>query len=416
MSDAELQDDVPDVVAKEIEMLPIGDLNVHPRNPRDGDVDEIAGSIEDFGFYDPIIVQKDTRHILAGNHSWLAARKKGLEEVPVVVVEVDDDTALRMLLRDNRSSDKAGYHQENLVDLLTEIEDTEDGLDRTGYDGDDLQDLLDDLGRIPGGEEVDDPGADMDRADELREKWETEPGQLWQVGRHRLLCGDATDERDVERLLNGAEPRLMVTDPPYGVEYDPEWRGEAFGQDVANAGAVPGDDRADWREAWALSPALVAYVWHGGLHADEVMASLNAKGYEQRSQIIWAKPSFAISRGHYHWQHEPCWYVVASDETAEWMGGRDQSTIWDIEGAKDGSGEETYGHSTQKPIECHARPTRNHKGDIYEPFAGAGTGLVAAQQEGKTCYAMEINPGYTAIVLERCSEVGMDCELIGEAQ
>src|SRR5690348_12221740 len=158
-------------------------------------------------------------------------------------------------------------------------------------------------------------------------------------GGHRLLCGDSTSATDVERVLDGAEPHLMVTDPPYGVNYDPDWRNRVarssvgMGNRAIGAGAVGkvvNDDIADWREAWALFPGDVAYVWHGGLHAGEVEASLAAVGLHIRSQIIWDKTRLVIGRGDYHWQHEACWYAVRKGKVGHWAGDRKQTTIWAI--------------------------------------------------------------------------------------
>jgi DNA modification methylase len=279
-----------------------------------------------------------------------------------------------------------------------------------------LDELLDDLGRIPG-DDVDDPGAETSRAEELQEEWDTERGQLWQVGRHRLLCGDATEEGDVERLLDGAEPRLMVTDPPYGVEYEPEWRkGHGEGDEVTSS-TVPGDGRSDWGEAYTLFPGNVIYTWSpAGRDVIKTGETLESIGFEIRSQIIWAKPFAPLSRAHYAYRHEPCWYAVNPSEANGWSGGKDQNTLWDgITQPNDAYGrseEVNTAHSTQKPVECHARPIRNHEGDVYEPFCGSGTGIIAAEQEGRTCYAMEIDPAYCAVILERCSEAGMETELI----
>ena len=136
------------------------------------------------------------------------------------------------------------------------------------------------------------------------------PGDLWLLGPHRLLCGSATEPADVARLLGGVRPHLMVTDPPYGVNYDPSWRNTAGLSATKRTGKVLNDDRADWREAWALFPGDVAYVWHGALHATTVAESLEACGFAIRCQIIWAKERLVICRGDYHWQHEPCWYAV----------------------------------------------------------------------------------------------------------
>jgi DNA modification methylase len=260
---------------------------------------------------------------------------------------------------------------------------------------------------------VDDPGPQIDRADELRQKWQTERGQVWEVGRHRLMCGDATSPEDVAETLNGASPPLMVTDPPYGVNYDPAWRNEAADKGLISYGAtrvgeVKNDDRSDWREAFYLHRGAVAYVWHAGQHASEVQASLEAVGFELRSQIIWGKPSFAISRGHYNWQHEPCWYAVRKGHSASWIGDHSQSSLWSIARPVDTG----LTHGTEKPLECMARPIRNHVGEVYDPFLGSGTTMVAAEQLGRICYGMEIEPKYVAVTLERMAGMGLEPRLV----
>ena len=249
----------------------------------------------------------------------------------------------------------------------------------------------------------------VNRADELREKWGVERGQVWLVGRHRVMCGDSTDADDVARLLVGNVPELCITDPPYGVDYDPEWRQKAAAEGhlayaARRVGEVTNDDQADWTEAFALVPGQVVYCWHAGRMSSETQGMLEGCGFEMRNQIIWVKPHFPISRGHYHWRHEPCWYAVRKGRKSLWIGDRKQTTIWEITLDKNVEG----GHSTQKPVECFARPLRNHKGDVYEPFLGSGTALVAAEQERRTAYCMEIAPKYVAVSLERASELGLE--------
>lgn len=228
-------------------------------------------------------------------------------------------------------------------------------------------------------------------------------------------------------------PHLMVTDPPYGVEYDAKWRNKAgIGKGGAH-GVVLNDDRADWSEAWALFPGDVAYVWHAGSKAHIVADSLLKCGFGLRAQIVWAKSQLVIGRGDYHPQHEPCWYAVRKGKTGHFVGGRKQRTLWrfvadalradekvfvcpDDEGLLAISGDESTiweipkplksetGHSTQKPVECMARPIRNNskKGDyIYEPFSGSGTTIIAAEQTGRRCMAMELNPPYVDVAVRR---------------
>jgi DNA modification methylase len=191
----------------------------------------------------------------------------------------------------------------------------------------------------------------------------------------------------------------MVTDPPYGVEYDPAWRNRAGLSTTQRTGKVANDDRADWRQAWALFPGDVAYVWHGALHAATVAESLTASGFGIRAQIIWAKERLVLGRGHYHWQHEPCWYAVRG--SGHWAGDRKQTTLWQI--ASSGQ-DATTTHGTQKPVECMRRPIQNNSSPgqaVYEPFSGSGTTLIAAEMAGRACHAIELDPAYVDVAVQR---------------
>lgn len=385
-------------------MVRFEDLKPHPKNPRKGDTSAIGALIMENGFFGAVVAQRSTGHILVGNHRYLAFKEQGAEVIPTIWVDVDDERALKILLSDNRASDLGGYDDAALAELLQSLN---GGLVATGYDQSALDSLLADIAKH---NPEKDAAPKIDQAAELRATWGTEPGQLWEIGKHRLLVGDATCEADVARLLGGEKPNLMVTDPPYGVEYDPNWRNEAAekGQ-LAYAdrriGNVPNDGRADWREAWALSPSDVAYTWSpAGSTFNSHCAALNGAGFEQRITIIWAKPHFPISRGHYTVRHEPCIYAVRKGATALWIGDSKQSTLWDIALDKNVAG----GHSTQKPLECMARPIRNHSGDVYDPFGGSGTTMVAAENLGRRCWMMEIDPGYCAVILERMKDIGLE--------
>lgn len=239
-------------------------------------------------------------------------------------------------------------------------------------------------------------------------------GDLIEIGPHRLVCGDATNVDDVDKLLKGKEPYLMVTDPPYGVNYDPTWRHKAGVNKSNRQGKVQNDDIADWTPAWALSPSRVAYVWHGGKHTSEVQVSLENTDFEIRAQIIWNKQQMALSRGDYHWKHEPCWYAVKKGNKGNWAGDRKQTTVWDIQSilqsSKTKAEDAALQHGTQKPVECMARPIGNHDGDVYDPFLGSGTTMVAAHQLGRICYGMELSPEYCQMIIERMQ--ALDGELI----
>ena len=223
-------------------------------------------------------------------------------------------------------------------------------------------------------------------------------GDIWTLGKHRLMCGDATKPEHVERLLDGAKPDLMVTDPPYGVNYDAMWRykigkntkGGSYGKSI-------NDDQSDWQPAYALFSGSIAYVWMGGLALPVAASGLDACGFVRRSLIIWDKGSIVIGRGHYHWRHESCWYAVKKGAQAHWAGDRKASTLWEIDNPR----KSETGHSAQKPVECMQRAIHNHKGDVYDPFVGSGTTVIAGEQEGRSVYAIEIEPAYVDVTVTR---------------
>ena len=237
-------------------------------------------------------------------------------------------------------------------------------------------------------------------------------GDLFEIGEHRLLCGDSTDSDAVIKLLNGKEPYLMITDPPYGVEYNANWRNEvdcANGRPSADraTGKVENDANADWTNAWALSPAKVCYVWHAHKYSSIVQTSLEKNDYQMRSQIIWVKNNIVISRGDYHWKHEPCWYAVKKGSKGNWASDRKQCTVWEI----DKPLKSETGHSTQKPVECMAKPMGNHDGDVYDPFLGSGTTMVAAHQLNRKCYGMELSPKYCQVILDRMRKLDVTIKI-----
>ena len=235
----------------------------------------------------------------------------------------------------------------------------------------------------------------------------TQLGDLWVLGTHRLLCGDSTNADDVQRVLNGVVPDLMVTDPPYGVNYRPEWRNEAaragkIAFAARREGHVANDDRFDWSGAYALFGGSVAYIWHASLFGSEVQRSLESCGFELRSQIIWAKSRFAISRGHYHWHHECCFYAVRKASNANWCGGRSQTTLWMV--ANSANDEDKNDHGTQKPVELMRRPILNHTNRsqcVYDPFLGSGTTIIAAETTGRSCFGIDIDARYIDVAVKR---------------
>jgi len=332
--------------------------------------------------------------VVDGHLRLAAALRLGLTHIPVALADDLTDAQIKAFrLLANRSATWAEWDDDLLALELNDLK--EDGFDLglTGFDAEEVNTLLE-------------HGLGFGRQNENSIPTDVEtrvqPGDLWRMGSHRLLCGDATKQTDVGRLLGHRRPTLMVTDPPYGVSYDPAWRNEAGASSTSRTGKVENDHRVDWREAWKLFPGDIAYVWHAGVHAGAVAESLEAAEFRVRSQIIWSKPRFALSRGDYHWQHEPCWYAVREGSKSNWQGGRDQSTVW----AVGNSGRIDAGtvHGTQKPVEIIRRPILNHTlwGDVvYDPFAGSGTTVVAAHTVGRSCFAIELSPRYCDVIIER---------------
>lgn len=399
-----------------IEHISVEELNPYSGNSRTHSkeqITEVARSIEEFGFCNPVLI--DSKNvIIAGHCRVLAAKKLEMLKVPCLrLSHLSEDQRRAYVIADNRIAANAGWNEELLKLEIELLENSDFDLTILGFDSSELSKLL----------EIEDKNLDvepkLDNLEDLQVEWDTKTGQVWQLGDHRLMCGDSENAEHVAFLLNGATPQLMVTDPPYGVNYDPSWRTTAGINNSGRLGKVENDDRADWTNAWRLFGGSIAYVWHGGLHSATVMNSLESAGFVIRGQIVWVKPRLVMSRGHYHWQHEPCWvataeedsddelpeadfawYSIRKNSTAKWDGGRKQTSVWQISCSEEISTE----HGTQKPIECMARPIRNHKcseNGVYEPFSGSGTTIMACEKLRKICYAMEIDPKYIAVALQR---------------
>ncbi|QFT96059.1 DNA adenine methyltransferase YhdJ [Roseovarius sp. THAF8] len=378
--------------ATAIRQCPVEELIPYANNARthsDAQIALIAGSIREFGFNNPVLVD-GANGIIAGHGRLEAARRLRLKEVPVIeLAHLSEAQKRAYILADNRLAERAGWDRELLALELGDLSELGVDLSDLGFEGAELDALLDNGSADPREEETPVPPANP----------VSRPGDLWRLGNHRLLCGDATNRDDVSRLLGDVRPHLMATDPPFGVNYDPAWRNETGATRTKRTGRVANDDRADWREAWALFPGDVAYVWHGALHAGTVAESLVASGFEIRSQIIWAKERLVLSRGHYHWQHEPAWYCVRGK--GHWSGDRKQSTLWEIPNRDQDA--QTI-HGTQKPVECMRRPMLNNSSPgqaVYEPFSGSGTSLIAAETCGRVCHAMELDPAYVDVAVRR---------------
>jgi 16S rRNA G966 N2-methylase RsmD len=334
--------------------------------------------------------------------------------VPIERVECDDETAMRILLADNRTAEKAERESEPLADLLESLETTDDGLTGTGYDGGDLDELLDDLGRN-GHEDVDDPGAETSRAEELQDEWGTERGQLWQVGRHRLLCGDATEEGDIRRVLGDTQPDLVFADPPYGI-------------DVVQGASAPTDapfGSQDDRGTVGASNVIEANQY-APVTGDEDSETAE-EGYRLLSSICPDAVQVWWGANHYSdvFPPSPCWLVWDKDRTGNFADAElafvsDDSPVQVFQHKwngmiKESEKDEKRQHPNQKPAAL-ARwcitEFLSDAADVLVPFAGSGAAIIGSEEAGATVTAIEYEPSYCAVILERCSEAGMECELI----
>lgn len=385
----------PEVIrihADEASMVALADLRPYEHNALDHDPEQIealARVIEDSGFTNPVLIDASGT-IVAGHGRVLAASRLGMPAVPCVVLKgLSDDQIRALRISDNETARRSTWDFDLLRLELGDLKAQGISIDLAGFTKDALKEIMAKPRRV----------ADPDIIPDTPDQPTSRAGDLWELGDHRLICGDCTDAATVQRVLGAHVPNLMVTDPPYGVAYDPTWRVDAGLSGAAASGLVMNDDRADWREAWALFPGDIAYVWHAGVRAHEVIASLEACKFTLRSQIIWAKTQLVISRGHYHVQHEPALYAVRKYRRAGWRGDRKQSTVWQMEHRRSDTG-----HGTQKPVEAMRRPIENSSapGDrVYEPFSGSGTTVIAAEMTGRIAHALELDPKYVDVAVER---------------
>lgn len=395
---------------------PLDKIIPYPNNPRTHPADQITLLAKLFvkhGVDQPIVVDEDG-FILKGHGRRMAAVEAGMRSFPVVQhVGLSENDKKAMRLADNQVALLSGWDTNLLRLELTDLKAAGFDMELIGFSG--VQ-LVSFMAKVPEG--------DPDVVPEPPKKATSKLGDVWIMGKHRLLCGDSTNKDDVAKVLNGEKPNLMATDPPYGVNYNPRWR-EEMGIDwmgkvqrqsthavktkltSRSLGEVKNDDRSDWREAWELFEGDVAYVWCASLFNDVVIASLEACGFERRAQIIWNKQHFTFGRGDYHWKHEPCWYVVRKGTRADWTGDRKQTTVWDIDNASAFRGTKDdmiTGHGTQKPVECMRRPILNNSrpGEfVYEPFSGGGTTIIACEMTTRYALAIELDPAYVDVTVHR---------------
>lgn len=375
-------------------LIPIEDAIPYPGNPRRGDQDAITSSIRDLGLYTGVVVQRSTGHIVVGNHRRHGLWNLGATLIPVDYVDVDDTRAAAIVARDNRTSDQGTYDDAELLALLTSEPEV---LALSGYDDADLALLRASLAPPP------EQHTDADDAPALPE---AEPiskvGDLWRLGPHRLVCGDATSLSDVRRLLGSERAALVFTDPPYGVSYVGKTKDRlTIANDALDPIALRSLLDAALSRAYAVTaPGGVWYVCSPGGDLMGVFGqALTALPGTWRHTLIWVKDQFVMGRADYHYRHEPMFYGWKPGAAHYFVGDRTQDTVWEVPRPK-----RSPEHPTMKPVALVARALRNstRPGDVVlDPFGGSGTTLIACHQEDRTARLIELDPRYADVICRR---------------
>ena len=387
-------------LADKIEQWPTAKLVPYARNARthsEAQVAQIAASIAEFGFTNPILAGSDGV-IVAGHGRLAAAQKLGLEMVPVVVLDHLSPTQRRALvIADNRIAENAGWDDAMLRVELSALADDDFDVALTGFDADALAELM-------AGEEPDADGQTVDDAvPEVPDTPISRPGDVWLLGGHRLLCGDATVAASYERLLAGAQADMVFTDPPYNVNYANSAKDKMRGKDRAILNDNLGDGFYDFLLA-ALTPAVAhcrggIYVAMSSSELDVLQAAFRAAGGKWSTFIIWAKNTFTLGRADYQRQYEPILYGWPEGAQRHWCGDRDQGDVWNIK-----KPQKNDLHPTMKPVELVERAIRNSSRPgnvVLDPFGGSGTTLIAAEKSGRQARLIELDPKYVDVIVRR---------------
>lgn len=393
----------------QIELILIGSVREYEKNPRvigDRAVQAVANSIKEFGFKVPVLI--DAENVLIAGHTRLrAARSLGLTEVPAIRASDLSDAQVRSLrLADNQLATLTGWDEGLLPLELHDLKALGVDLSSLGFSTAELSEWL-----APPAN----PGlVDADDVPETPDEPETQRGDIWTLGGHRILCGDSTDSADVDRLMDGHTASLCATDPPYLVDYT----GERPDHDGGNTGGK------DWSDSYreveitdadsffrgtftnvlrVLEPNAAIYCWHAHKRQALIARVWDDLGILDHQQIVWVKPSPVFGRVFWHFRHEPCMMGWRQGSMPEHDSNHEFNSVWEIdwEGKSRVVGNE---HPTQKPVEIFARPMRKHTkpGDVvFEPFSGSGSQIIAAEQQGRRCRAMELEPRFVEVAVRR---------------
>lgn len=405
----------PQVLARKLELWPSDRLRPYDRNPRthsDEQVEQIASSIQEFGFNNPILVDTEDG-IIAGHGRLLAAQLLGLEEVPVVVLDHLSPAQRRAyLLADNQIAANAGWDDLLLADELKALASDDFDLSLLGFSDDELGDLLDGYPDLDRGD-----GALDEAVPELEENPVSSPGDLWLLGSHRVLCGDSTRREDVGRALSGHAAEMVFTDPPYNVSYVGKTSEKLT---IQNDAQSPEEFRRfldailiEIREA--LVPGGTFYICAPAGPDETVFRNAIQDTFQLRQCLVWVKDVFVMGRQDYHWRHESILYGWKDGAAHYFVDDRTQDTVWEIPRPK-----ASREHPTMKPIALVDRAIRNSSrcgARVLDLFGGSGTTLLAAEGSGRVASLVELDPRYVDVIVRRWQDAtGRSAELDGTGQ
>ena len=381
-----------------IENKLVSQLKAHPKNPRKHPkelIERLKKSIQEYGFTNPVLVSKDNQ-ILAGHARCKAAKELGINEVPTLKLDFEGAKADAYVIIDNKLNEMSEWDIPILVDLIKEIEQSNFDVSLTGFDEDEISDLFSNADVKEGK----DDNFDVNKS--LEEATFVKPGDLWQLGKHRMLCGDATNSEDLTKLMGNEKANLVVTDPPYNVNFE-----SASGLKIKN-------DKQDNENFYQfllssfknmaehLAEGASAYIFHADTEGLNFRKAFIESGFHLSGVCIWAKNSFVMGRSPYQWGHEPILYGWLKTGKHKWYAGRAESTIWHYDKPK-----KNAEHPTMKPIPLLCYPIKNSStvnGIILDTFAGSGSTLIACEQMNRICYSMELDPKYASVIIRRYVE------------
>jgi DNA modification methylase len=395
-----------------VEHWPLQRLIPYARNARthdEGQVSQIAGSIAEFGFINPILVGDDNV-IIAGHGRLLAAQQLGLEKVPVIVLgHLTEAQRRALVIADNKIAENAGWNEELLQLELAELQELDFDLSLIGFSDEELDALL---------ESEPEPGlTEDDTVPEVEAQAVSRPGDLWILGGHRLLCGDATNADDMARLMDGQLADMVFTDPPYNVDYGNSAKDKMRGKDRRILNDNLGEGFYGFLQA-ALANLLevtkgACYVAMSSSELDTLQQAFRDAGGKWSTFIIWAKNTFTLGRSDYQRQYEPILYGWREGSEHFWCGARDQGDVWFFnKPAKNDL------HPTMKPVELVERAVRNSsksRDTVLDPFGGSGSTLIACEKSGRQARLIELDPKYVDVIVRRWQEYTGEDAVLGES-